>query len=74
MTWTPEQRQDLERENARIGFRPDDLLPSPADPSLSEPAGYLALLRTVPDGAGVAGFIEALRRHTAQHPLGERPT
>ena len=71
MPWTSEERQVLERENTRIGFRRDDLLPMPADPALAEPAGYLALLKTIPDGTGVAGFMEALRRHAAAHPLDE---
>ena len=71
MSWTSEQRQILERENTRIGFRRDDLLPLPADPALAQAAGCLALLATIPNDAGVAGFIEALRRHAAAHPLDE---
>ncbi|HKP16472.1 MAG TPA: HXXEE domain-containing protein [Gemmatimonadaceae bacterium] len=58
----------LARENSRIGFRPDDLLPSPAHPELATPEGYLALLRTIPDGTGVAGFTNALQRHWKEHP------
>ena len=69
MTWSSERKQSLERENARIGFRSGDLLPSPAHPELATPEGYLALLRTIPDGAGVAGFIDALERHAKEHPL-----
>ena len=69
MTWTPEHKQTLEQENSRIGFRTGDLLPSPAHPELATPEGYLALLRSIPDGAGVPGFIEALQRHAKAHPV-----
>ena len=68
MTWTSEEKQMLARENSRIGFRPHDLLPSPAHPELATPEGYLALLRTIPDGAGVAGFTNALQQHGQEHP------
>lgn len=71
MTWTSEHRQTLERENSRIGFLPGDLLPSPAHPELATPEGYLALLRTIPNGAGVPGFIDALERHAKNHPTGD---
>jgi hypothetical protein len=67
MTWTSEQKQRLERENARIGFRPDGLVPTPADPELLAPERYLALLRTVPDRAGVGGFFEALKQRSREH-------
>jgi hypothetical protein len=70
MVWTTEQGQALKRENARIGFRADDLLPAPGHPNLTNPTEYLALLRSIPDGAGLAGYVDALRRYTEQHPLG----
>lgn len=69
MVWTTQQGQVLQRENARIGFRADDLLPTPGHPDLAKPEEYLALLRSIPDGAGVAGYLVALRQYTEQHPL-----
>jgi len=70
MTWTSEERQTLERENARIGL--DRLVPTPADPELWTPDGYLGLLRTIPDGSGVDGLFEAFRQHAKKkHPLDE---
>ncbi|HJP59418.1 MAG TPA: hypothetical protein VJ865_05450 [Gemmatimonadaceae bacterium] len=72
MVWTTEQGQALRRENARIGFRADDLLPAPGHPDLTKPAEYLALLQSIPDGAGVAGYVAALRRYVEQHPIDER--
>ena len=74
MAWTADELQALARENARIGFQPGDLLPATEHRALQELGGYLAFLATVRDGAGVAGFIEALRRYTAQHPTGDRAT
>jgi hypothetical protein len=68
MTWTSDQLQVLERENARIGFQPGDQLPASAHAELGAPEGYLALLATVPDGGGMAGYIEALTRYTAARP------
>jgi hypothetical protein len=74
ITWTSEQRQRLAREIARVGFRPDDLLPTSEDETLGEPEEYLALLGTIPDGAGVEGYIEALRRRVATRASpGSRP-
>ena len=70
MVWTTEQGQVLKRENARIGFRADDLLPMPGHPDLTKPDEYLALLRSIPDGAGVAGYMAALQRYAEQHPIG----
>ena len=63
MDWTPGQRDELARENARIGIGKGELIPYPADPGLAEPARFLALLRAIPDAAGLAGYLAALRQH-----------
>ena len=55
--WTKEQQAALEREYARIGSRERRWpYPSPAP----TPEELLALLRRVPDGAGLTGYIAAL--------------
>ena len=71
MTWTTDELQAVAREHARIGFGPDDLVPASAHPALATPEGYLALLATVPDGTGVDGYVDALRRHVGGHALDE---
>ena len=38
-----------------------ELLPSSGHPDLAEPEGYLALLRSIPEGAGSAAFQPACR-------------
>lgn len=67
--WTAEEQDALKRENERIGFAPNELLPCVDDPSISTPDGYLALLRSVPDGSGLSGFLSALERHVAARGL-----
>lgn len=55
--WTSEQRAQLVREYARIGRSPNESWPTPRAIS---PEGCLVLLRTIPDGAGRQGWIDAL--------------
>ena len=61
----------IHRYGARATNVLGELLPSSGHPDLAEPDGYLALLRSIPDGAGGAGFQPALRRHAEAHPLRE---
>jgi predicted enzyme related to lactoylglutathione lyase len=58
MNWTDSQRADLARHYARIGYVEGELWPAPS-PNL-EPADVIALLKTIPDGAGREGYIAAL--------------
>jgi catechol 2,3-dioxygenase-like lactoylglutathione lyase family enzyme len=58
MQWTESQRAELARHYSRIGYVQGELWPTPAD-SL-DPAEVIALLKTIPDGAGRAGYIAAL--------------
>ena len=60
MAWTEQQRLELARELARIGYRTGDLWPTPAV-ELS-PDEMLALYRRVPDGAGREGYIAEMAR------------
>ncbi len=59
MDWTDEQRAELARQYARIGYRPGERWAAPP-PELT-PEQLLALMRTIPDGAGHAGWLAALR-------------
>jgi hypothetical protein len=59
MDWTAEQRSELARQYARIGYRPGERWAAPP-PELT-PERLLALMRTIPDGAGHAGWLAALR-------------
>jgi catechol 2,3-dioxygenase-like lactoylglutathione lyase family enzyme len=58
MNWTDSQRADLARHYARIGYVEGELWPAP--PPNMEPADVIALLKTIPDGAGRAGYVAAL--------------
>src|SRR5438045_2882354 len=58
MDWTDSQRAELARHYARIGYVQGDLWP-PAPANL-EPTDVIALLKTIPDGAGRAGYVAAL--------------
>lgn len=62
MDWTAAQREELAREYARLDLGAGVRLPFPEDPRLAEPAAFLTLLRRVPDGAGLTGYLDALRR------------
>jgi catechol 2,3-dioxygenase-like lactoylglutathione lyase family enzyme len=55
---TDAQRAELARHYARIGYVEGELWPAP--PGNLEPADVIALLKTVPDGAGREGYIAAL--------------
>jgi catechol 2,3-dioxygenase-like lactoylglutathione lyase family enzyme len=58
MQWTESQRAELARHYSRIGYVQGELWPTPPD-SL-EPADVIALLKSIPDGVGRAGYIAAL--------------
>ena len=62
MNWTQQQRAELAKEYARIGFRTDELWPAPAEEL--EPAEMLALFRRIPDGAGRDGYMAELARRS----------
>jgi len=56
--WTSELRAALDREYERIGGSEEQWpYPSP-EPT---PQEFLALLRRIPDGAGLAGYLAALK-------------
>jgi catechol 2,3-dioxygenase-like lactoylglutathione lyase family enzyme len=59
MQWTDSQRAELARHYTRIGYMQGDLWP--AAPDNLEPADVIALLKTIPDGAGREGYIAALK-------------
>ena len=59
MNLTDSQRADLARHYARIGYAQGELWPAP--PDTLEAADFIALLKTIPDGAGREAYIAALR-------------
>jgi hypothetical protein len=59
MDWTAEEKTELAREYARIGYHAGERWAAPP-PELG-PKQLLALMRTIPDGAGHAGWLAALR-------------
>lgn len=59
MQWTDSQRAELARHYTRIGYVQGDLWPAP--PDNLEPADVIALVKTIPDGAGREGYIAAFR-------------
>jgi hypothetical protein len=65
MDWTTAQHDELTREYARIGIGKGERMPYPDDEELAEPARFLALLRTIPDRAGLPGYLATLRRHAS---------
>jgi catechol 2,3-dioxygenase-like lactoylglutathione lyase family enzyme len=58
MPWTDSQRAELARHYGRIGYQQGELWP--ALPDNLDPADVIALLKTIPDGAGREGYIAAL--------------
>ena len=58
MDWTEQQRTELARAYARIGYVAGERWPAPP-PELT-PAQLLELFRRIPDGAGRAGYTAAL--------------
>ena len=55
--WSEEQRSEIAREYQRIGIRAGECLPAPV---FDDPEKILNLLRSIPDGAGAAGYVKAL--------------
>ena len=62
MSWSAQQRAELMEHYRRIGYVEGELWPAP--PEELTPEDLLALFRSIPDGAGRAGYMEAL----AQRP------
>ena len=58
MEWSEQERAELAREYARIGYVDGERWPAP--PEHLGPADLLALFRRIPDGAGRAGWMAAL--------------
>jgi len=58
MHWTDSQRGEVTRHYTRVGYVQGELWPQP--PDNLEPADLIALLKTIPDGAGREGYIAAL--------------
>jgi hypothetical protein len=61
MDWSAEQKAELTRQYIRIGYRPGEQWAAP--PEELSPEQLLALMRTIPDGAGHAGWLVALSRN-----------
>lgn len=61
MDWSADQREELARHYVRIGYGPGELWAAP--PEELTPEQLLALMRTIPDGAGHAGWLVALGRN-----------
>lgn len=57
--WTKSQEAELANEYARIGYVHGEQWPIPQEPD-PMPAGFLALLRSIPDNAGLLGYLAAL--------------
>lgn len=55
-----QQNAEVAREYTRIGIAQGERLPLPR--GLGSGAEYLAFLRQVPDGSGVAGFTAVMAR------------
>ena len=58
MDWTDEQRAELGREYARVGYVAGEHWPAPP-PELT-PTQLMELFRRIPDGAGRAGYAAVL--------------
>lgn len=61
MDWGAEQRAELARQYARIGYRAGERWAAP--PEELGPEQLLALMRTIPDGVGREGWLAALARN-----------
>lgn len=59
MEWSAEQKAELARQYARIGFVQGERWEAP--PSGLTPDQLLDLMRSIPDGAGRSGWQAALR-------------
>ena len=61
--WNASERAALEREYVRIGGTEARWpYPSP-DPT---PQEFLEMLRTVPDGSGLSGYLEAMKARASR--------
>jgi catechol 2,3-dioxygenase-like lactoylglutathione lyase family enzyme len=58
MNFTDSQRGEVTRHYTRIGYVQGELWPQP--PDTLDPADFIALLKTIPDGAGREAYIAAL--------------
>ena len=58
MQWSEQERAELAREYARVGWVEGERWPAP--PDHLRPSELLALFRRIPDGAGRAGYMAAL--------------
>jgi hypothetical protein len=58
MSWSAQQRAELAEHYRRIGYVQGELWPAPPDELT--PEALLALFRSIPDGAGRAGYMAAL--------------
>jgi hypothetical protein len=56
--WTDDQLVEIEQQYKRIGYRNGEIWPSP--PAHLNGEQILALLRAVPDRAGLKGWTDAL--------------
>lgn len=72
MEWNEQQRAELARQYARVGGVSGELWPTPS--SELTPDQFLALLRSIPDGAGRAGYIAALVVTASRSGGDRRPT
>ena len=61
-----DEREAFAREYDRIGYRPGERWPAPPRPLT--PDEQLALLRRVPDGSGLAGYLAVLAADAAKRP------
>lgn len=61
--WTAEQEAALEQEHARIGGS-EEHWPSPFPQPA--PEEFLAMLRRVPDGAGLPGYLAVLKERAGR--------
>jgi hypothetical protein len=57
--WTADQKAELARQYARIGFLKGQRWEAP--PPHLTPEQLLAILQSIPDGAGLTGWQAALR-------------
>jgi hypothetical protein len=70
--WNEQQRAELARQYARIGYVPGELWPTPSQERT--PDQLLELFRRIPDGAGPAGYIAALADAPSPDEGDRRPT
>jgi hypothetical protein len=54
------EQAEIARECQRIGIQPEQPVPLPR--FVKSGADYLALLKRVPDGSGIPGFIETMKQ------------